>query len=118
MVFSPPATWSTAGTAKRSPPPRPAAEPHSTRSAGSLNHTLPQSMSPSERTTPSNDPVPSDHCHRSLAYWQCQVDSAPAGQLDVAPIWEAGDVLISMAAAVGMTVTALGMVLTPGPNMM
>jgi threonine/homoserine/homoserine lactone efflux protein len=27
-------------------------------------------------------------------------------------------VLISMAAAVGMTVTALGMVLTPGPNMM
>jgi threonine/homoserine/homoserine lactone efflux protein len=36
----------------------------------------------------------------------------------VAPVWEATDVLISMAAAVGMTVTALGMVLTPGPNMM
>jgi threonine/homoserine/homoserine lactone efflux protein len=36
----------------------------------------------------------------------------------VASIWEAGNVLISMAAAVGMTVTALGMVLTPGPNMM
>jgi threonine/homoserine/homoserine lactone efflux protein len=28
------------------------------------------------------------------------------------------NVLISMAAALGMAVTALGMVLTPGPNMM
>ena len=36
----------------------------------------------------------------------------------MAPVWDAGDVLISTAAAVGMTVTALGMVLTPGPNMM
>ena len=43
---------------------------------------------------------------------------APASRPYAASIWSGGLVLISMAAAVGMTVTALGMVLTPGPNMM
>lgn len=49
-----------------------------------------------------NDPVPLEARHPCRA----------------AAVCEAKAVMISMAAAVGMTVTALGMVLTPGPNMM
>ena len=43
-------------------------QPHSTCSVGSANHTRPQPISPSGRTTRQNDPVRLDHCHRCLIY--------------------------------------------------